>query len=142
MKKLAPKALLFLVSLLVLQLAVGATAALAEPGWHVVRWGETLYSIGRMYGVSPYDIAAANGLSNPNYIQGGQRLYIPGPGGGHGPGDGHGPGGHEPGHYIVRPGDTLSGIAWRFHTSVWAVAQANGLWNPDLIRVGQRLRIP
>jgi LysM repeat protein len=141
MKKFAPKALLFLVFLLVLQLIVGVTTALAEPGWHVVRWGETLYSIGRMYGVSPYAIAAANGLPNPNYIQGGQRLYIPGPGDGHGPGDdhGHGPG---PGNYIVRPGDTLSGIAWRFHTTVWAIAQANGIGNPNHIHIGQWLRIP
>jgi len=43
---------------------------------------------------------------------------------------------------IVRPGDTLTWIAMRYGTSVWAIAQANGLVNPNVIYVGQRLIIP
>jgi putative chitinase len=39
-------------------------------------------------------------------------------------------------------GDTLSGVAWRFGTTLWAIAQANGIWNYNLIYVGQRLHIP
>ena len=45
--------------------------------YHVVRFGETLFSIGRKYGVSPWDIAAANHLRNPNRIFAGQCLCIP-----------------------------------------------------------------
>jgi len=45
--------------------------------YHVVRFGETLFSIGRLYGVNPWDIAAANHLPNPNQIFAGQRLCIP-----------------------------------------------------------------
>lgn len=78
MRKLVRRGLLFIVFLLVLQLLVGVTTALADPGYHVVRPGETLFSIGRLYGVNPYTIASMNGLSNPNYIQIGQVLYIPG----------------------------------------------------------------
>jgi hypothetical protein len=81
MRRLVRRGLLFIVFLLVLQLLVGVTTALADPGWHVVRAGETLFSIGRMYGVNPYYIASVNGLSNPNYIQIGQWLYVPGYGG-------------------------------------------------------------
>lgn len=81
MRKLVRRGLLFIVFLLVLQLLVGVTTALADPGYHVVRPGETLFSIGRLYGVNPYTIASMNGLANPNYIQIGQVLYIPGPGG-------------------------------------------------------------
>lgn len=44
--------------------------------------------------------------------------------------------------YVVQRGDTLSGIAGRFSTSVDAIASANGLSNPDLIFAGQRLAIP
>lgn len=44
---------------------------------HIVRWGETLSSISRWYGVSPWSIAQANGIYNMNYIYAGQRLYIP-----------------------------------------------------------------
>ena len=45
-------------------------------------------------------------------------------------------------YYWVRHGDTLSGIAWRFGTSVWAIAQANGIRNPNRIYAGQCLFIP
>jgi LysM repeat protein len=44
--------------------------------------------------------------------------------------------------HIVRPGETLSLIARRFGTTVSAIAQANGLRNPNFIWWGQQLRIP
>lgn len=51
---------------------VGATL-----GMHKVRWGETLYCIGRAYQVEPYAIAKANGIWWPNIIFPGQKLTIP-----------------------------------------------------------------
>jgi LysM repeat protein len=51
---------------------------------HVVRRGETLGIIAARYGTSVSAIAAANGLSNPNFIWVGQRLRIPSGGGGGG----------------------------------------------------------
>jgi len=44
---------------------------------HMVRYGEILYGIARLYGVSAWSIARANGLVNPNYIYAGQSLVIP-----------------------------------------------------------------
>jgi LysM repeat protein len=44
--------------------------------------------------------------------------------------------------YTVRQNDTLSALARRFHTTVDAIAQANGIANKNLIRTGQRLNIP
>jgi LysM repeat protein len=44
--------------------------------------------------------------------------------------------------YIVRPGDTLSGIAARFGVTVRSLIQVNGILNPNLIFYGQRLIIP
>ena len=44
--------------------------------------------------------------------------------------------------YAVRPGDTAYSIAVRFNTTVWVIAQANGLMNPSLIYSGQVLFIP
>jgi hypothetical protein len=78
MKKWARRSVLLVVILLALQLLVGASTALADPGYHMVRPGETLFSIGRLYGVNPYSIASMNGLPNPDYIQIGQVLYVPG----------------------------------------------------------------
>jgi len=44
-------------------------------------------------------------------------------------------------HY-VRRGETLSGIASRYRTSVSSIASLNGLRRVNLIRPGQRLKIP
>jgi murein DD-endopeptidase MepM/ murein hydrolase activator NlpD len=45
---------------------------------HTVSAGETLYSLGRRYGVSHAAIAQANGISNNASLRIGQRLNIPG----------------------------------------------------------------
>jgi LysM repeat protein len=68
-------------AVLLLQVAVVADTEAAPPTgggvYHTVQYGETLFSIGRIYGVYPYSIAEANGLPNPNCIYAGQVLYIP-----------------------------------------------------------------
>ncbi|HJX37374.1 MAG TPA: LysM peptidoglycan-binding domain-containing protein [Anaerolineae bacterium] len=104
-----------------------------ETTTYVVGWGDTLSSIAGRYGTSVSAIALANGMSNPNLIYVGQRLSIPGtsaaPTGGSGV-------------YVVQRGDTLSAIAGRFQTTVQNLVQMNGLSNPNLIAVGQRLAVP
>jgi rare lipoprotein A len=42
-------------------------------------------------------------------------------------------------YYVVRPGDTLSGIAAQFGTSVNHLASTNGIPDPDFISVGQKI---
>lgn len=44
--------------------------------------------------------------------------------------------------YTIRSGDTLSGLAARFHTSVGALAKLNGIKNVNLIYAGRALRLP
>lgn len=44
--------------------------------------------------------------------------------------------------YVVVAGDTLGGIASRFGTSVDALAQANGISDPNTLQVGQSLNLP
>lgn len=66
----------------------GATAAAplpgsenaGKPGYYTVRPGDTLYRIGLEHGQSWRDIAAWNGLSNPNLIEVGQVLRVVPPG--------------------------------------------------------------
>ena len=44
--------------------------------------------------------------------------------------------------YTVQPGDTLTAIARRFGTTVAILCQLNNISNPNLIYVGQVLRLP
>jgi membrane-bound lytic murein transglycosylase D len=46
--------------------------------YHVVRPGETLSSIAPRYGVRVAELAAMNGMHNPNSVRAGQRLVLPG----------------------------------------------------------------
>lgn len=43
--------------------------------------------------------------------------------------------------YIVQPGDTLYSIAWRYGIDYRTLASWNELDNPDLILIGQRIRL-
>jgi LysM repeat protein len=122
--------------LIVASMLLFPAGALAAPeAWgetvHVVQWGETLSLIASRYGVTVEAILAANDLHNPNFVYVGQRLTIPAPG--------H-PGGG--GRHVVAPGETLTSIAFRYSTTVAALAAANGLSDTDFIYVGQVLDVP
>ena len=43
--------------------------------------------------------------------------------------------------YTVKNGDTLSGIASKYGTTYQKIAKENGISNPNLIKVGQKLKI-
>lgn len=103
--------------------------------YHTVQHGQTLSGIAVYYGVSQSALAEANKLPYWSMVYTGQKLCIPGSGGPvYQPGPGH--------YYVVCPGDTLSGIAWRHGTSVHAIMAANGLAHANKIYVGQKLLIP
>ncbi|AWO74987.1 N-acetylmuramoyl-L-alanine amidase [Geobacillus thermoleovorans] len=44
-------------------------------------------------------------------------------------------------YYTVKPGDTLSGIAAKNKTTVATLQKLNNIKNPNIIRVGQKIRI-
>lgn len=100
---------------------------------HVVQAGETLYSIARRYGVTVADLVAANGIANPDRINVGQRLEIPG---------GTVPPAPAPRTHVVQPGETLLAIALRYGVTVYGLQAANDISDPDHIEVGQELVIP
>jgi LysM repeat protein len=97
---------------------------------YTVQQGDTLGRIAKEHGVSVSALADVNNLSNPNLIHPGQVLKIPGAGGSAGV------------THVVTSGDTLNRLAARYNASVSGIISANGLSNPDLIRVGQKLLIP
>jgi LysM repeat protein len=126
--------------LVVLLVVMLAPTALAQGGGHYVQPGETLVSIAAQYGVSVEAIMRQNGLYNPDMIYSGQILSIPG--GYADPAFNSGPGYGCANPYTVRPGDTLSGLAWNYGSTPGELLQLNGLANADFVYVGQRLCVP
>jgi LysM repeat protein len=118
---------------------------------YTVQPGDWLARIASRFGVSVQAIINANPGINPNRIFVGQQIIIPGGGGGSQPtappatpppGTATPPPSGGGQVYIVQRGDTLARIAARFGVSVQAIMSANGMTNPNLIFVGQRLTIP
>ncbi len=52
-------------------------AATARSRYHQVKRGETLYQIGKAYGISYQDLARVNNIRDPSEIRVGQRIFIP-----------------------------------------------------------------
>ena len=100
---------------------------------YVVQPGDTLYGIARKFGVTLDAIVALNRIVNPWYIRAGQVLLIP---------TGAPPPPPSTRMHIVVAGDTVYGIAARYGVTPWSIISLNNLANPNLIFVGQTLRIP
>ena len=49
--------------------------------------------------------------------------------------------GNDPEYYTIKKGDTLSGIAVMFNTTVIRLCQLNNITNPDLIYAGNTIRV-
>jgi len=135
------KILTIIIVVIALQLVVASVAFASGGTYHKVRYGETLYSIGRNYGISAYRIADANGLNNPNYIHAGQVLYIPS-GGGNTPCNYDCNGNNGVTFHKVRYGETLFSIGRQHGVNPYRIARVNNLYNPNYIYAGQKLRIP
>ena len=111
-------------------------ASTAHVSSHTVRRGENLTGIASRLGVSTKALAAANGITNPNHVEAGQRLVVPGAS--TAPADRQGSGAVE---HVVRPGENLASIARRYGTTIAAIARSNGVKDPNHIRIGSRLVI-
>lgn len=99
-------------------------------GTYTVQEGDTLSAIAALYGTSYQELAAINGIANPDLIYPGQVLQVTG--------STQAPSSTT---YTVESGDTLSAIADMYGTNYQHLAAINGIENPDLIYPGQVLRI-
>ena len=101
----------------------------------IVRRGDTLSRIAREYNTSYEYLAKINNISNPNLIYVGQEIKVPilekdti----------------NDTSHrlYIVKRGNTLTQIALKFSVTIQEIVELNDITNPNLIFVGEILRIP
>lgn len=102
---------------------------------YTIKRGDTLWAIARKYDVTIDEIVRLNDIKNPNLIYPNEQLtIITNTNFEHVSALGKD-------LYTVKWGDTLSEIAIRFNTTVENIVRLNNINNPNLIFVGQRLRI-
>jgi LysM repeat protein len=101
---------------------------------YIVQPGDTFFLLAQRFNTTVAAIQAANPTVNPNNLQVGSTLCIPGAA----------PGVCPPGTfaYIVRPGDTFFLLAQRFNTTVAAIQALNPTVDPNNLVVGSTLCIP
>jgi soluble lytic murein transglycosylase-like protein len=110
-------------------LGLGASAA------YTVRTGDTLSGIATRLGVEVRDLAAANGIKDPNQVVAGRALKVPGS-------PGTTPAASAPRTHVVGAGDNLTTIGRRYGVSVGALASANHLDPRKVLLLGARLEVP
>nr|WP_307721580.1 LysM peptidoglycan-binding domain-containing protein [Embleya hyalina] len=94
---------------------------------YTVQSGDTLTVIANMFGTTIDQLAKWNNISNPDLINIGQKLIV---------NKSDAP--HDT-FYTVKSGDTLTAIAHRFGTTIDQLVTWNGIPDPDVIQVAQRL---
>jgi murein DD-endopeptidase MepM/ murein hydrolase activator NlpD len=123
------KGIFSLFPLFVLFLSALPIAALwGEEKVHVVEKGETIYSLARLYQVSPGELMEYNHIADPSRLQIGKQLRIP-----------------QKGRLMERrvlKNETLYGIARSNGISVGDLRDANGFGADHVLKEGELIRIP
>ena len=132
--------LVLLVVLVLVPQASAESPQMSSGFYYTVQWGDSLSRIAIRYGTTVQAIAQANSIVNPNLIYAGQVLWIPtaySP-----PVTPTPPIAQCRAYHMVTWGDTLNRLGAWYGVSPWAIAQANGIYNLNLIYRGQTLCIP
>lgn len=124
--------------------ATTTDAVTGTPATHTVQAGENLYRIGLQYGISWVQLVELNGLANANMIKVGQVLKLSADGSSNGTAVDPTvtPSPMTESTYTVKAGDNLFRIGLAYGISWVQIAEANGIVNPNQIKVGDVLKIP
>ncbi len=121
-------------SAIIVALFICSTISLSAETVHVVKSGETFYSISRTYGVTVDALQKANGMNASSILKAGQKLTIP---------EAKitsNTSGNE--IYTVQQGDTFYGIAKKNAMTVDQLLAMNGLSKNSILKTGQKLKVP
>ncbi len=86
--------------------------------------GDTLTEIADRFGVDPWAVATANGMSELGPVPAHEDIVIPGT------------------TYTVQAGDTLASIAAAFGVSPAVLMEANGIADANMVYAGQEVAVP
>ena len=100
-------------------------AKAVAPGTVIVQRGDTVYGLGRRYGIAPQEIIASNRLAPPYTLEIGQRLTMPG--------------GRK---HTVRRGETVYGISRAYGVDMSELTRLNGIRAPYTLEIGDVLNLP
>lgn len=132
---------------------VAPPAATAATTYSVVK-GDSLWSIARKHGITVKELTAANKLRADATLKLDQKLVIPGKAAPapaaqasvapaataeHATAPSSAP---TTLTHVIKPGETLGGIAKKYQVKVGDIATANNIADPTKIRAGQSLKIP
>jgi LysM repeat protein len=131
MKRFSRTVLAVLLSWTALSVTPIHLAAAQNGGDYVVKPGDTLLAIAQRFGTSASAIQSANNLKNPDALQIGQTLRIPG-----------GQAAATEAAHVVQAGDTLLGIGLQYGVGIAELTRANNITDSSLLQIGQRLVIP
>jgi len=99
---------------------------------HKVIKGDTLWSISKQYNISLELILAFNNIRNKDSLSIGQIIKIPQ--------DNLSAANHT--SHIVKKGETLWTIARQYNLTMDSILTTNNITNPELISIGQQIKIP
>lgn len=94
-----------------------------------VKRGDTLWDIARRFGTTTSNLRNLNGLGRSSRIYPGQVLTV------------NASGSNDYVIHKVKRGESLSKIARRYQTSISTILDINNIDDPDMIQVGDKLRI-
>jgi membrane-bound lytic murein transglycosylase D len=114
-----------------------------RPEVHVVRRGESIWTIARRNNMDPRTLMRLNGKKPDDKIMPGERLIVSGSAEARSTGSGAGRGEASATRvtHRVRSGETLSSIARRYGVTIAQITSWNGISANRVLRVGQRLTI-
>lgn len=110
------------------KLVANVTSQAMQTEQYTVQRGDTLSSVAQQTKLSIAELASLNGLSTQQGLRVGQQLKIP-------------VDSLTPETYVVKAGDTLSGIASRYALKTDYVAKLNNISQNANVRLGQKLRL-
>lgn len=108
---------------------------------YVVKRGDTAGEIANRHGMTRAEFARVNNLTNPDRILVDQKLKVQSGGKPLAAGPAASSTSAEEGVHLVASGETLSEIAQKYSMRTADLVALNGITNPNVVRVGQKIKV-